>query len=184
VGDLDVTPVSVTREQLVYTFRTNGPVEPGDEVLVLRLRITSRGQLVFPPSDPTFNRRFSPSAPSYTHLQIGERRFYGVVRDAFAERVKGQNFGELLPGDTLETAILAGPDSANAGNDQAVAALAAATPTEQLIWRVHLRKGREEVATNGDKKRPWVTTVLPVAFTPADVRDGTPAAAPEKPEGP
>jgi hypothetical protein len=184
-GGIEVTPLEVLRQKVVYAYADGAADTPSaDECLVLRLKIknVSSPAIIFHPNDPTFNRA---REGSYTYLQVGEQRFYGLVADPTVERLQGQNFGELLPGQALETIVVAAKELP-AKAETAVQAVAKAAPGQALVWRVHLRKGREEVATRGRVRKVWVTTVVPVTFTAGDLKAAAaPATAPElMPPGP
>ncbi len=179
VGDLEVTPLRVTREPLRYDFfRGAHGFEKGEESLVLHLRLKNASEkLAFHPNDATFNRMHAPDALSYTFVEIDGRPYYGPVpvEESYSERLKGQNFEELLPGQSMETIIVATEPAAGsrgAGPRTALEALKAVKPDQQLVWRVHLRKGREKVRTQRGSREVWVTTVVPIGFTPAQVQPG------------
>ncbi len=174
IGSLGITPLDVSRGQIEYAYSSGWPDPPRrEEVLVLRLRLKNNSTYIFHPNDPTFNRAFRANYPPYTFLEIGEKQFYGIVKDPLTEQLQGQVFKELLPGDEMETLIVAGPER-TPGHPSAVDALRSLKnekKNEPLLWRVHLRKGREEVTVAQKKRLIWTTTVVPVSFTPYDVRD-------------
>jgi hypothetical protein len=171
-GGIEVTPIEVRRQRLEFKLL---PAERDairdQEALVLRLRIKNVSDIIFHPNDETFNRTAKNDV--YTLLEIGSGYFYGVVRDPLTERVKEQRFDELLPGGAMETLVVAFESPTQ---EKVVEALAKADPDQPLTWRVHLRKGREDVKLlHGNRVRTvWVTTIVPVVFTPAEVKADTP----------
>jgi hypothetical protein len=68
--------------------------------------------------------------------------------------------------ETLFIAAREAPARGGRPGGKAVDALRAAPAERPLIWRVQLRKGREEIR----RRRIWTTTVIPVQFTPAEVQ--------------
>jgi hypothetical protein len=175
VGDLEVTPVEVVRQKLVYHYRDGKRDETvNEEVLALRLRLKNVSKLIFHPNDATFNRAYRKNAPIYTYLEAAGKQFYGAVGDPHQERVQGQRFDALLPGETLETVVVAAKE-APPGEQGAAAFVQALPPGERLLWRVQLRKGRGEVTLKqGGRRSVWLTTVVPITFTPADIKSAPP----------
>jgi DNA-directed RNA polymerase subunit RPC12/RpoP len=173
-GEIEVTALDVTRRPLEFlALPVDRAAAKDQEALVLRLKIKNVSGTVFHPDDPTFNRDIrEPEIRPYTFLEIGEGRYYGFVRDPLTERVKGQNFSELLHDAELETCIVA---FQGAKGERAVDALAKVAPETELVWRVHLRKGREEIQLKSNRRvrTVWTTTIVPVVFTAADVKVGT-----------
>jgi phage FluMu protein Com len=173
IGDLEVKPLRVTRQKLTYSyFQGERDWISKDESLVLHLELKPLG-LIFHPQDPTFNvsRAFRPG-PCYTFLEISGRPYYGPIKDVYSERLKGQNFAELLPGNALETIVVA--TSSEKEHEKAVQALAslleAGEKDQPLTWRVQLRKGRDKIATEQRGERTvWLTTVVPITFLPSQV---------------
>jgi hypothetical protein len=167
---IEVTPIDVTRRILDFVHLTEDrqPLKE-QEVLVLRLKIRNTSGVIFHPDDPTFNRAWRKEVKPYTFLEIGDKQFYGVVHDPLTERVKGANYGELLPGGELETLVVAHESEKG---ERAVDLLAKLPSNTPLLWRVHLRKGREDIRlkVSGQVRTLWTTTIVPVSFTPADVR--------------
>jgi len=163
-GGLEVTPLEVVRLKPFFSFyRGARNFESGYQVLGLRLRLKNVSEIVFHPHDPVFNRAHRPGVQPYSYLTIGERRFYGVVADPTSERVQGQNFSELLPGDEMETWFLAASDPSDRRAVEEVSKL----PEDQtLVWRVQLRKGRENIRG----RLVWATTIVPVEFRVGDIK--------------
>jgi hypothetical protein len=172
VGGLEVTPLDVTQRKLTYLYRPVVSEHKGnDEVLVLRLKLKNVSEIIFHPHDPLFNRSYRGDV--YAYLEIGKSQFYGAVHDHMTERIDGQNFNELLPGAEMETIFVA--RESDAPGKRAVDALKTIPTDSVLIWRIHLRKGREDVQLkSGGRRRVWATTVIPVQFTPADVKADRP----------
>jgi hypothetical protein len=170
IGGLEVTPLEVVRQKVPFSFyRGARGYESYDEVLVLRVRLKNISNIVFHPHDPVFNRAYRQGVQPYTFLSIGDKRFYGIVSDPTTERVRGQNFGELLPEEEMETLFIAAHD---ASNGRVMDEIKKLPPSEKLIWRIQLRKGRENVRG----RWVWATTVIPVEFRVQDIR---PAARPQ-----
>ncbi|MCS6975727.1 MAG: hypothetical protein NZM31_01795 [Gemmatales bacterium] len=164
VGGLEVTPLEVVRQKVPFSFyRGARGYESYDEVLVLRVRVKNISDIVFHPHDPVFNRAYKQGVQPYSYLTIGEKRFYGIVADPTTERVRGQNFGELLPEEEMETIFIAAQDTSNG---RVVDELKKLPPSEKLIWRIQLRKGRENVRG----RYVWATTVIPVEFRVEEIK--------------
>ncbi len=164
VGGLEVTPLEVVRQKVPFSFyRGARGYESSDEVLVLRVRLKNISNIVFHPHDPVFNRAYRQGVQPYTYLSIGDKRFYGIVSDPTTERVRGQNFGELLPEEEMETLFIAAQDTSNGRVMDEIKKL---PPSEKLIWRIQLRKGRENVRG----RWVWATTVIPIEFRVHDIR--------------
>lgn len=170
-GALEVTPTKVYRQKMKYLcFRGSRNYESNDEGIYLSLRLKNHGKEAFQPLDPTFNRAYRRDASPYTFLEVGKKEYYGPAVDVATERLKGQNFGELLPEDEMDTVVVAAQE-ATTGQPFATQAIKVEPPDTALVWRVQLREGREELATRDGRKRlVWVTTVIPVTFTPKDVK--------------
>jgi hypothetical protein len=166
-GSIEVTPLRVSREKLKFASLSPEREAIGDQVaLVLYLRLKNVGNLYFHPHDVTFNR--AAKRDVYTFLEVGDDRFYGAIKDPLVERLQGQSFSELPPGGEMETTVVAFESEAQ---QRAVDALAKASPDSPLTWRVHLRKGREEVALRqGGRRLVWLTTIVAVVFTPTEVK--------------
>jgi hypothetical protein len=168
VGDLAVMPIEVTRQRLRYDYKNGQQQVTGDEALVLRLQVRNEGKLVFRPEDETFNRAFLDNrVPVYTYLQAGPQRYYGAISDPSQERLSLASCNSLAPGETgiIHITAVRGSD----GKTPVTEALATAQP---LVWRVQLRRGKEEVSmSNGRKRSVWVTTVIPITFQPGEVRE-------------
>lgn len=178
VGGLQVTPLEVLRQKVPFSFyRGARGYESYDEVLILRIKLKNVSDIVFHPHDPVFNRAYRQGVQPYSYLSIGEKRFYGIVTDPTVERVRGQNFGELLPEEEMETIFIAAQDTANGRVMDEIKKL---SPHEKLIWRVQLRKGRENVRG----RWVWATTVVPVEFRVGDIKqDRTANASASSPNG-
>ncbi|MER3416577.1 MAG: hypothetical protein C4297_10245 [Gemmataceae bacterium] len=170
IGDLRVTPLKVTCEPLVFDFyRGIKEYHATRESLVLYLRLENisqrhgRAGYFFHPMDPSFNR----SQMAYTYLEWDKRRFFGPVDNPHHEVVRGQLCHGLRPGDSLLTFVATREEDDLPGLlRQHVANKQEPTP---LVWRVHLRKGREEIVFQGKKRQVWTTTVVPVQFTSAQI---------------
>jgi hypothetical protein len=168
-NDLEVTPLEVLRQRVTFLYKDGKRDQLSDEeMLVLRLRLAnvSHPQVIFHPNDPTFVRG---SELSYSFLQIGKRRFYSPVSNVLTERIQGQNFDELLPDASMETIVVAAQELPTS-SEGIMTALKKVNANDSLIWRVHLRKGREKIEAKGRSKMVWATTVVPVAFTLNDVK--------------
>lgn len=168
VGMLTVKPLSISKRRLQYSLRAGKSNVPGDEVLVLTLSVKNEGPLIFRPDDETFNRAYlnEGRTPVYTFLEWGKEQFYGAVADPTTERLNLPSVPALQPGESAEIQVVA--DRNSTGTKLAVDQL---KPGEQGLWRVHLRKGKEEITMHSGKKRSvWVTTVVPIAFSTADVK--------------
>lgn len=180
IGDLGIKPLRVARERINYLYFHGRRNVTGEEALVLYLELKniagsenrpSKLGLVFHPYDPTFNRAFVPGVPSYTYLEILGNQYYGAISDVYSERVEGQKFEELLPGETMETMVIA--RFSKSDQQKAVRALESVLKTDAkdkpLTWRVHLRKGRDKVTLRGETKELWLTTVVAISFLPTQV---------------
>jgi hypothetical protein len=157
VGMLTVTPMGVKREKLKYRYRQGSKDLDAGEVLVLILQVKNEGPLIFHPDDPTFNRTLASEskAPIYTFLEHGRDRYYGIINDPSLEELELPSLGSLLPGESGTLQVVA----SKSGDGKRVADLKPGI----AVWRVHLRKGKEEISlTNGRKRSVWVTTVVPV----------------------
>ncbi|MFO0815833.1 MAG: hypothetical protein U0796_21660 [Gemmatales bacterium] len=158
VGMLSVTPLAMTKQELKYLYRANSNGVPAGEGLVLVLKVKNEGPLIFHPDDPTFNRSISSDskAPIYTFLEQGRDRYYGVVNDPSQEQLHLPVMGALIPGETGSMHVVASRTS-----DGKLAA--DLKPGTTGVWRVQLRKGKEEITlSTGRKRSVWVTTVVPV----------------------
>ncbi len=167
-GHVAVTPLGITRQNLRYDFKSDRFNAPGDEALILKLQIKNESKWIFRPEDETFNRAYIDDnrVPVYTFLELGKHRFYGAVADPTQERLDLPRCPALLPDQTGEMLITA-VRSAD-GKTRIADALKAAK--ELLLWRVQLRRGKEEVTmTNGRKRFVWVTTIVPIQFSPSDI---------------
>ncbi len=173
IGDLDVTPLRVTRQRVVFAIdKGEANVPDGEESLILTLRLRNVSNqrygphgFLFSPYDPIFNRQRGQHV--YTYLEIGKDQFYGAVTDVLTQRVQGQNFAELAPGEALQTIVVARSSAAGRNAVEALGEVSASDPKQQLHWRVQLRKGQEH---DSSQRRFWATTVVLVTFTPADVK--------------
>jgi len=168
VGQLEITPQSITKQSLRYALRGGKTDVAGEESLVLKLQVKNVGSAIFRPDDETFNRAFvnDSKSPVYTYLEIGSDRFYGAISDPIHERLSFPVCDSLLPGETGNISIVA--LRSGDGKKQAVGAL---KPGEQYQWRVHLRRGKEEITLSTGKKRSvWLTTVVPISFQSNEVK--------------
>lgn len=168
VGQLEITPQSVTKQPLRYALRAGKIDIAGEEALVLKLQVKNVGSVIFRPDDETFNRSFAndSKSPVYTYLEMANERYYGAIGDPIHERLSLPVCESLLPGETGSISIVAVRSSD--GKKQAVSAL---KPGEQYLWRVHLRRGKEEITLSTGKKRSvWLTTVVPISFQANEVK--------------
>jgi hypothetical protein len=177
IGDLEVTPLDVSRQRIKYRYRDGQRDRLSDEeMLVLRLRLknASHPPVIFHPNDPTFVRG---DKDAYTYLEIGKRRFYSPLGNLHTERIEGQNFDELLPEAAMETIVVAAQEISGSP-ENILAVLKKLSPAEPLLWRVQLRKGQERLEAKGKSKVVWATTVVPIAFTVGDVKEGVVSTSP------
>lgn len=183
IGMLSVQPVKVEKQKLTYRYQSGKTDVTGDEALVLTIKVKNEGTILFRPDDETFNRAFSneSKAPVYTFLELGKDRFYGAIADPSVEQLQLETVPTLLPGESATVHVVA--FRSGDGRKQVVDAW---KPGTQGIWRVHLRKGKEEITMLSGKKRSvWVTTVVPVevSFDGAGKQPSEPAAKqPQKQE--
>jgi hypothetical protein len=157
---------------LRYDYKDGQKQVAGEVAFVLRLQLKNEGELIFRPDDETFNRAYLEDGrvPVYTYLQIGGHRLYGAVTDPTQERLSLPSCGPLLPGETGTMAVVA---MFRAHDKKSVTE--EFTDQDRHVWRVHLRRGKEEVTmSTGRKRSVWVTTVVPVSFTFADVKSDLP----------
>lgn len=190
---IEVTPLQVRWEQVVYARTQDGrsQVRHPDRMLALYLRIRNVSDHIFWPFEPAFNLAYSQDRATYTYLTVGEERFYGPLQDAALERIEGQASAELWPASPreveqsdsaaanggvvrpseLETKVLAYQSPGKRKLSEALEGLPADTV---LRWHVQLRKGRQDRLIKGRAYRLWLTTVVPVQFTIADIAKGTP----------
>jgi hypothetical protein len=160
IGMLSVKPIKIEKKPLVYRFKQGKPDVASDDALFLTLQVKNEGYILFRPDDETFNRAFSNEgkAPVYTFLELGKDRFYGAIADPTVEQLQLETVPTLLPGESTTMQIVA-----YRGSDGKQLAADAWKPGTTGIWRVHLRKGKEEITMLSGKKRSvWVTTVVPV----------------------
>ena len=171
IGDLEITPLEVLHQRVRYRYKEGVRDRLSDEeMLVLRLRLknASHPPIIFHPNDPTFVRG---EANAYSYLEVGARRFYSPIGNLQTERIEGQNFDELLPDASMETIVVASQEISGSP-ENLLAVLKKLSPSETLLWRVQLRKGQERVEAKGKSKLIWATTVVPVAFSVSDVKEG------------
>jgi hypothetical protein len=178
VGDLEVTPEKI--EQGPITIHSVSPAgldavasQPKGEALVLHLKIRNRSSdIYFHPTDPVFNRYHNPrggNSKPYTHLVVGDQRFYGGPIDVLRMNAKqtkrqyvaGQDNDDLPlpPGEERQTIICSDTQD---GSADAVMKYTGADP---ILWRVELRRG----LTQFRGQDLSVCAVIGVQFTPADV---------------
>jgi len=168
IGQLEVTPKSISKQPLNYALRAGKTDVAGEDALVLKIQVKNIGSVIFRPNDETFNRAFANEAksPVYTYLEMGNDRFYGAIADPIHERLSLSSYASLLPGETgiIHVVALRNHD----GKRHAVSAM---KPDEQYLWRIHLRRGKEEITlSNGKKRSVWLTTVVPISFQAKDVK--------------
>ncbi|HMP16606.1 MAG TPA: hypothetical protein PKD72_06270 [Gemmatales bacterium] len=160
VGMLKITPKQVSVEKLHYRYKQGSRDVPGDEALVLTLEVSNLGNLIFHPDDVTFNRAYANEgkAPVYTYLELDKKRYYGAVVDPSTEQLNFEQPSPLLPGQSAAIRVVA-----YRASDGVTSAVAAWKKGARGVWRVHLRKGKEEITMmSGKKRQVWVTTVVPV----------------------
>jgi hypothetical protein len=168
IGQLEVTPQSVDRQPLQYALRAGKINVAGEEALVLKLQVKNVGPVIFRPDDETFNRALINDSKSlvYTFLEMGNDRYYGVISDPAHERLSFPVCRSLLPGETDTIYVVAVRNS-----DGKKLTVSAIKPGEVYLWRVHLRRGKEEIALSSGKNRSvWLTTVVPILFNGNDVK--------------
>jgi hypothetical protein len=168
IGQLEITPQLVAKQPLRYALRAGKPDVAGEEALVLKLQVKNAGNVIFRPDDETFNRAFvnDSKSPVYTYLEMGNDRYYGAISDPIHERLSFPVCESLLPGEMGNITVIA--LKSGDGKKQAVSAL---KPGEQYLWRVHLRRGKEEISLSTGKKRSvWLTTVVPISFQSNEVK--------------
>lgn len=172
VGQLEVTPLGITKQKLAYALKAGRSDVEGEEALVLKLQVKNVGSIIFRPDDETFNRSVpnESKAPVYTFLETGVEpkveRYFGAISDPLTERLSHPMCGSLLPGEVGLMHIVAVKNSD--GKKSVVGAL---EEKGLLVWRVHLRRGKEEITLSTGKKRSvWLTTVVPISFTAAEVK--------------
>lgn len=164
IGMLSVKPIKVEKKPLVYRYKQGKPDVASDDALFLTLQVKNEGNILFRPDDETFNRAFSNEgkAPVYSFLELGlvlgKDRFYGAISDPTVEQLQLETVPTLLPGESTTMQVVA----YRSGDGKQLAA-DVWKPSVSGIWRVHLRKGKEEITMLSGKKRSvWVTTVVPV----------------------
>ena len=168
LGALDVTPLKVTRGRWTYAYKNaTKDFESIPRGLLLHLRCKNVSDTIFAPHDPTFNRA-SGKYLVYTYLTVGSEKFFGPVGDPSRERIKGQDFGELLPGQRCETLILAVPQTGPHGD--LLAEIDKLPKDTVLTWRVHLRRGQEKLSGAKGERAVWVTMVVPVQFRASEIQ--------------
>ncbi|HQR05372.1 MAG TPA: hypothetical protein PLN21_01050 [Gemmatales bacterium] len=168
IGQLEITPQLVTKQSLRYALRGGKSDVAGEDALVLTLHVKNAGTVIFRPDDETFNRAFAndSKSPVYTFLEMANDRYYGAITDPIHERLSFPACESLLPGETGNMTIVA--LRSGDGKKQAVSAL---KPGEQYLWRVHLRRGKEEITLSTGKQRSvWLTTVVPISFQANEVK--------------
>lgn len=168
IGQLEITPQSISKQPLLYVLRGGKSDVSGEEALVLKLLVKNVGSVIFRPDDETFNRAFAndSKSPVYTYLEVGNDRYYGAIADPIHERLAFPTSVSLLPGEKDIITVVA--VRSGDGKKQIVNAI---KPGEQYLWRVHLRRGKEEIAlSNGRKRSVWLTTVVPISFHANEVK--------------
>jgi hypothetical protein len=169
IGALAITPVEVMRTRLHYDYKGGRTDFDGDEAIVLKLQVKNEGSLIFRPDDETFNRAYLDDSrvPVYTYLQIGQDRFYGAVANPTTERLNLPHCPALLPDETGFMYVTADRGS----NGKASVLTALRDHPGQLIWRVQIRRGKEDLAmSNGRNRQVWVTAVVPIQFQASEIK--------------
>jgi hypothetical protein len=176
VGDLQVKPVSVTRQTLsVKTLNADGTFEKEREIkpptLVLTLRVKNlSSDTTFYPNDPAFNRFNEEKKPlPYTLLQIGREYYGGITLWPEKERyvVSGHeaDLKPLAPGEERDTFVTVAPR-----HDVARDKVTTLPRDQQLLWRVQLRRGLVPYVDNGKTVDISATTVIGVEFRPDEIK--------------
>jgi hypothetical protein len=168
IGALAVTPLEITLQQLRFAYKQGQNHILGGKALVLKLQVRNEGSLIFHPDDETFNRALLDDVrmPIYTYLEVGKQHFYGAVADPATERLDFPLCPALLPD---ETGILYVTACRTVDGKNSLSA-ALAQFHGPLLWRVHLRRGREEITlANGRRRQVWMTAVVPVQFNLQDI---------------
>jgi phage FluMu protein Com len=144
IGDLIVKPLEVT-------------INPdGDLVLALHLQNTSTDTR-FNPFPDSFSRFRKGLDLPYTFLQVGQERIYG----GFTEWSKKDP--RLGPGEEMTAKLIVSGQLP----EERTRIDRVRRSQDQLLWRVHVRRGFSEVAG----KTISTTAVIGVRFTGADVKD-------------
>ncbi len=168
-GDIEVTPLRVTREALSFEdFQTGEAVETPDMEPKLKLWMRIRNvsaESSFPPFDADLMSHRSPPYSTDENTLVNSALWVATLADAPPVRVlnfhhsrhdplvlSGQNAGKVLaPGQEFETWI-------------ASAVIPEAMVAETSIrWRIQIRKGVNQESLNG------VTTLFDCSFRGADI---------------
>jgi phage FluMu protein Com len=147
MGDLEVQPLDVEQKRVRLMTRNDRfqPSDATEESLVLHVRMKNISpDVVFRPTDPTFDFRWSPSmgdrTQPFTYLQIGQSAPYFGDNERNPKEVRyyipGQEDHErfLRPGEQIKTCFYTRPDDK-------VALYLARNRNQPLVWRVQLRRG-------------------------------------------
>ena len=168
LGQLEITPLKVERRRLHISQPGEGFEPAGQDSLVLHVRFRNcSNNVTFSPTDPYFERRWKgPSYGSkpYTFLEIGYQRFYGgtipwkkgqLLEDR--ERIEGQEFRLLRPGEEFTTVACSDP------TDSVFDVLESFHG--YMTWRIQVRRGLARV---GDREIP-AAAVVGVRFMDRDI---------------
>jgi phage FluMu protein Com len=180
VGDLKVVPTSIEKQKIECTTQYVDKPDLSRGVgqsLVLTLRVKNVStDTVFIPNDPAFIRAPHEKQPApYTGLQIKRDFFYGPFGwppDASVTRefVVGQEADDkpLAPGEERDTWVTAAPwgiRTASVDVLRTVNDLIEKKSTENLLWRVQLRRGIIKAKkAGGEEIDVSATTVIGVEF--------------------
>lgn len=187
LGDLEVTPLRITQQQI--TIQTKGFNEETlrQPTLCLWLKLRNvASDITFAPLDRYFTREWKPlgkerasnstTNPPFTYLELAGKRLYGGPtawyprgdQNHHYESVKGQDyFHELAPGEEWTTFVCVDPQENPLD-------LLNKTNGKEVLWRVQLRRGLARFVSprNGSRAVP-ACAVIGVRFS---ARDVTPAS--------
>jgi phage FluMu protein Com len=167
IGDVAVSPEKVQLKRLRIRHPGFAPELQDEASLVLQVRLKNTSRDVeFSPTDPYFDRQWKPDQANkpYTFLELGGDRFFGGplfwqpgVPPEGRERVEGQVYKVLAPGQELTTLVCTDPEIRIAevlnryqGN---------------LLWRIQLRRGLVAVRN----REVSATAVVGVQFKHSDI---------------
>lgn len=182
LGDLEVTPRSVSLRRIKYKTGNYEPEDSARETLVMDLSLKNLStEYAFHPTDPYFERRWQPkkgSSKPYMFLEFDRHQVFGGALEwrppsanrsgRFAEpreRIMGQKHDTLLkPGQSMETMVCLDPETGIANE--------LATYKGTLTWRVQLRRGVVSLPT----KRVAASAVIGVVFDSGQIGGGEQAS--------
>ena len=131
LGQVEVTPLSVSRGPVMLERSLAGAESKSGGVDALKLRIRVRNvspDRLLAPFDEAYLREREPGAPdSFIETAPGHAPIEPFPLAVESEwSIRGQEFRELKPGETLETLVVSAPD-------------AASLVTPEMCWRIRLR---------------------------------------------